>query len=230
MTGVQALIFDVFGTVVDWRNGVAAEIAKTSLPVDAHEFADAWRDRYQPKMTEVRSGGRAYQPLDILHRENLDYVLADRGLEMAEDARADLNRAWEKLPPWPDSVAGLTRLKAKYMISPCSNGSIAMMTRIAKFGGLPWDCILGADIARDYKPKHGVYLACADALALPPSHVMMVAAHNGDLEAARAAGLKTAFFPRPTEHGPGQTTDLAATADWDVIATDLEDLAGKMGC
>lgn len=230
MTGVQALIFDVFGTVVDWRNGVAAEVAKTPLPVDAHAFADAWRDRYQPKMTEVRTGGRAYQPLDILHRENLDYVLADRGLEMAEDARADLNRAWEKLPPCPDSVAGLTRLKAKYMIAPCSNGSIAMMTRIAKFGGLPWDCILGADIARDYKPKHGVYLACADALALPPSQVMMVAAHNGDLEAARAAGLKTAFFPRPTEHGPGQTTDLTATADWDVIATNLEDLAGKMGC
>ena len=227
---VQALIFDVFGTVVDWREGVAAAVAKTDLPVDAHDFADAWRDRYQPKMTEVRSGGRGYARLDTLHRENLDYVLNDLALEMDEAGRTDLNRAWEKLPPWPDSVPGLTRLKAKYMIAPCSNGSIAMMTRVAKFGGLPWDCILGADIAQDYKPKLGVYLACAQALNLAPSEVMMVAAHNGDLDAAREAGLKTAFLPRPMEHGAGQKTDLDATSDWDVVAADIEDVATQMGC
>lgn len=228
VTAPKALIFDVFGTVVDWRSGVSAVVAASRLPVDPLAFADAWRARYQPKMEEVRSGGRPYTSLDDLHRENLDYILADQGLEMGEAARADLNRAWEKLPPWPDSVPGLTALKTRYIVAPCSNGSIAMMTRVAKFGGLPWDCILGADIARDYKPVLAVYRACSAALRLDPSEVMMVAAHNSDLHAARDAGLMTAFFPRPTEHGPDQTTDLAADSDWDVIAEDIEDLARRM--
>ena len=139
-----------------------------------------------------------------------------------------MNRAWEKLPPWPDAIAGLTKLKARYAIAPCSNGSIALMTWLAKYGGLPWDVILGAEFAKAYKPRPEVYLASAAALGLAPSEVMMVAAHNGDLAAARGQGLKTAFLPRLREHGPGQTSDLAPSSDWDVVASDLQDLARKL--
>jgi 2-haloacid dehalogenase len=141
----EALIFDVFGTVVDWRAGVAAEVRRFLPYVDAEAFADAWRGEYQPAMERVRAGARGYVPLDTLHRENLDRTIAAFGAELPEADRAALNHAWEKLPPWPDSVPGLTRLKARFIIAPCSNGSIALMTRLAKFGGLPWDCILGAD-------------------------------------------------------------------------------------
>ena len=232
---VEALIFDVFGTVVDWRSGVAREagvfFAGRGLTVDAEAFADAWRAKYQPAMEKIRDGSRGYVALDVLHRENLDATLTEFGLEQGIDeaARAGLNRAWEKLPPWPDAVAGLTRLKARYAIAPCSNGSIALMTWLAKHGGLPWDAILGADIARAYKPQPEAYLASAAALGLEPAAVMMVAAHNGDLAAARATGLKTAFVPRPREHGPGQSGDLEPDSNWDVVAADFEDLAGKLG-
>lgn len=227
---IEAVIFDVFGTVVDWRSGVAACVSKTGLDVDPVAFADAWRARYQPKMDEVRTGGRSYVPLDVLHRENLEDTLHAFGVSgvLSETSVADLNRAWEKLPPWPDSVPSLTRLKSAYIIAPNSNGSIALMARLSRFGGLPWDAILGADIAKDYKPAPQVYLACAAALDLRPEEVMMVAAHNGDLAAARSCGLATGFFPRPTEHGPGQTSDLEPTADWDIVARDLDDLAQKL--
>lgn len=231
---VRALIFDVFGTVVDWRVGVARAVedfcAARGLSVDSLAFAESWRAKYQPAMEAIRCGHRGYVALDVLHRENLDATLPEFGLSESVDAtaRALLNRAWEKLPPWPDSVAGLTALKVSYAIAPCSNGSIALMTWLAKFGGLPWDAILGAEIARDYKPQAIVYRASASALGLAPEEVMMVAAHNGDLAAARAAGLKTAFLPRPEEHGPGQVTDLAPSEDWDVIAADLVDLARQM--
>jgi len=228
---LQALIFDVFGTVVDWRTGVAREVgAAFGGRVDALAFADAWRGRYQPAMERIRSGNRGYVPLDILHRENLDATLEEFGLESALDeaGRAALNRAWEKLPPWQDSVPGLTALKARYAIAPCSNGSIALMTWLAKFGALPWDVILGAEIAQDYKPQPAVYVASAAALGLQPAEVMMVAAHNSDLVAARGAGLQTGFFPRPTEHGPGQTSDLEPLQDWDVVAEDLQDLANRL--
>lgn len=232
---LKAVLFDVFGTVVDWRAGVAREaaafFAERGIDADAEAFADAWRANYHPAMERVRDGSRGYVPLDVLHRENLDAVLAEFGLDAQVEpaARDDLNRAWEKLPPWPDSVPGLTRLKSRYAIAPCSNGSIALMTWLAKYGGLPWDTVLGADIARTYKPQPETYLASAAAVGLAPAEVMMVAAHNRDLEAARATGLQTAFFPRPTEHGPGQTTDLDPDSDWDVIASDLEDLAGQLG-
>ena len=231
----KALIFDVFGTVVDWRRGVAREaeafFSARGVTLDAEAFADAWRAKYQPAMERIRDGRRGYVALDVLHKENLDQTLNDFALGdgLDEAARWALNRAWEKLPPWPDSVPGLTRLKARYAIAPCSNGSIALMTWLAKYGGLPWDAILGADVARDYKPQPAAYLASVAALGLTPAEVMMVAAHNSDLEAARAVGLQTAFVPRPTEHGPGQTIDLDPTSDWEVIASDFNDLAERLG-
>lgn len=231
---IKAMIFDVFGTVVDWRTGVSRAIAacfsERGIAVDTLAFADTWRGKYQPAMEAIRSGGRGYVPLDILHRENLDATLADFGLQdqVPESDRGALNRAWEKLPPWPDSVEGLTILKRSYAIAPCSNGSIALMTWLARFGGLPWDTVLGAEIARDYKPQLAVYRASAAALGLAPEETMMVAAHNSDLVAAREAGLKTAFFARPHEHGEGQASDLAASSDWDVIAEDMVDLAQRM--
>lgn len=230
----KALIFDVFGTVVDWRNGIAAECARffseKNIAADPHEFADLWRAEYQPAMQKVRSGNRGYVSLDTLHRENLDAVLAKTGLagQFSEAERADLNHAWEKLPPWPDSVAGLSAIRKHAIIAPCSNGSIALLTRMAKFGGLPWDAILGADIAQNYKPEAVVYHRNAEALGLTPAEVMMVAAHNNDLEAARAAGLKTAFVARTKEHGPGQTTDLEATGDWEIVVSHFGELADRI--
>ncbi len=228
-----ALIFDVFGSVVDWRTGVAREaeaaFARVGAEADPWAFADAWRREYDPSMSRIRDGGRGYVPLDDLHRENLDVVLDRFGLSARFDdaARDDLTRAWEKLPPWPDAVDALTRLKARAVVAPCSNGSIALMTRLAKFGGLPWDCILGAEIARDYKPKPEVYLASARALRLPPSEVMMCACHNDDLAAARDAGLKTAYWPRPDEWGLGRR--IEASSAWDVVADDMADLAARLG-
>lgn len=218
---VQALIFDVFGTCVDWRNSVAREVAALWPDLDALAFADAWRGEYDPAMARIRDGGRGYVALDDLHLENLHRVAARFGVSAPDS----LNAAWEKLDPWPDVVPGLTRLRKSRIIAPCSNGSIALMTRLARYGGLPWDCILGAEIARDYKPKPAVYLASCAALRLPPDQVMMVAAHNNDLDAARAAGLRTAFVPRLTEHGPNQTTDLAPSDTWDIVADDFETLA-----
>jgi 2-haloacid dehalogenase len=222
---VKALIFDVFGTCVDWRNSVAREVAKVFPDLDAAAFATAWRAEYDPAMARIRDGGRGYVPLDDLHLENLHRVARAFGVTAPDH----LNAAWERLDPWPDVVPGLTAMKAHRIVAPCSNGSIALMTRLARWGGLPWDCILGAEIARDYKPKPRVYLAACAALRLAPSEVMMVAAHNDDLAAARDAGLATGFVPRPVEHGPGQTTDLAPSGDWEVVADDFRDLARRLG-
>ncbi len=210
---------------MDWRSSVARDV-RTALPeVDAEAFADAWRGEYQPAMERIREGGRGYVPLDVLHLENLDRVLARFGVDVAD--RAGLNRTWERLDPWADVAPGLTALRERGLIAACSNGSVGLMARLARWGGLPWDAILGADIARDYKPKLEVYLASVEALGLAPEQVTMVAAHNDDLHAARAAGLKAAFVPRPVEHGAGQTTDLAPTEGWDIIAADFLDLAEK---
>ena len=221
---VRALIFDVFGTCVDWRRSVAREVAAVLPGVDATAFATAWRAEYDPAMARIRDGGRGYVPLNDLHRENLHMVAADFGVTAPDT----LSAAWERLDPWPDVVAGLTTLKTHHIIAPCSNGSIALMTRLAKHAGLPWDCILGAEIAQDYKPKPAVYLASCAALRLPPHEVMMIAAHNDDLHAARRAGLATGFVPRLAEHGPDQTSDLTAETDWDVIARDFTDLARRV--
>lgn len=225
----------MFGTCVDWRRGVAACVDEQprlrAAGIDPFAFADGWRNRYQPAMARIRSGERGYVDLDVLHRENLDATLDEFGsADLLDDAaRADLNRAWEKLPPWPDVIAGLERLRQRFVLAPCSNGSIALMVHLARFGGLPWDCILGAGIARAYKPDAAVYLRSCAALRLEPAEVVMVAAHNGDLTAARAAGLATAFVSRPSEHGPDQQTDLAAVSDWDFIAADFVQLATQLG-
>lgn len=178
-------------------------------------------------MERVRSGGRGYVPLDELHFENLQATLAHFGLSdrLSSDELWQLNSAWEQLDPWPDVIAGLSTLRKQTIIAPCSNGSIALMTRLARYADLPWDCILGADIARNYKPHEAVYAACCTALRLQPNEVMMVAAHNSDLEAAQRSGLQTAFVARPVEHGPGQTKDLSPTGNWDPIITDFADLA-----
>ena len=231
---IEAAIFDVFGTVVDWRCGVAAELRRMLGPerprLDFDRLADAWRAEYDPAMARIREGGRAYTALDILHRENLDRVLAAHGLTeaLSEAAKAELNHAWEKLPPWPDSARGIAAIREQRLVAPCSNGSIALMSRLARFAGIEWDCILGAEIGRGYKPEPKVYLASCAALGLQPEQVVMVAAHNGDLGAAQSLGLKTAFIPRPKEHGPGQTKDLSPEGDWDFVAADLVDLAGKL--
>lgn len=226
---VRALIFDVFGTCVDWRTSVSRDVAAALPGVDAYAFADAWRGEYDPAMARIREAARGYVPLDELHLENLARTTARFGVTVPDPAA--LNRTWERLDPWPDVVAGLNALKTRHIIAPCSNGSIAMMTRLARYSGLPWDCILGADIARDYKPKPAVYHAACNALRLPPDQVMMVAAHNSDLHAARAAGLATGFVPRPTEHGGQQSNDVAPDSDWDIIADDflsLSNLIQKM--
>jgi 2-haloacid dehalogenase len=232
---VKALVFDVFGTVVDWRSGVARD-ARTFLAqrgrsdVDTHAFADAWRRRYQPAMEEVRSGRRPFTRLDVLHRENLDALLAEHGITADEAERDWLNRAWHRLDPWPDTIPGLIRLKARRFIAPLSNGNILLLANMAKRAGIPWDAILGAEPVQAYKPQPEAYTRTAEILGLKPAEVALVAAHNGDLAAARKAGLATAFVLRPAEHGPAQTTDTRAEAEWDVVAGSFEEVADRLGC
>jgi 2-haloacid dehalogenase len=236
LNGVRALLFDVFGTVVDWRSGVAREATpflrrRGAESVDPLAFADAWRASYQPAMEEVRSGRRRFTRLDVLHRENLEAILPDFGIDPATVPASELNElnlAWHRLDPWPDAVAGLTRLKTSFIIATLSNGNIALMLDMAKRAGLPWDAILGAEVVQAYKPMPEVYLRTADILAMRPEQICLVAAHNGDLAAARKCGLRTAFIPRPAEHGPNQTTDLRPEQEWDVVAADFGALAEKL--
>jgi 2-haloacid dehalogenase len=235
LADVQALVFDVFGTVVDWRSGVARESApfltRYAPGADPAAFADAWRRRYAPAMEEVRSGRRPFVRLDVLHRENLEAVLPEFEIDAASVPPSELdalNLAWHRLDPWPDSVSGLTRLKRRFIIAPLSNGNIRLMLDLAKRAGLPWDAILGAEVAQAYKPAHESYLRTCETLALAPAEVCMVAAHNGDLAAARECGLRTAYVPRPNEHGPQHVAEPAAQA-WDIIADDFGDLARQLG-
>jgi 2-haloacid dehalogenase len=237
LNGVRALVFDVFGTVVDWRAGVAREaepfLARHGAAhIDPKEFADAWRRWYSPAMEEVRSGRRPFTRLDVLHRENLELALREFGIDPARIPAADLdelNLAWHRLDPWPDVKRALPRLKERYLIAPLSNGNIILMVDIAKRAGLSWDAILGAEVVRAYKPMPEAYLRTVECLAMRPEEVCLVAAHNSDLAAARGCGLRTAFVPRPYEHGPnsGQNTDLTAAQDWDVVARDFEVLAER---
>ena len=231
----EALLFDVFGTVVDWRSSIIREVSAAAeaqgATLDATAFADAWRALYQPSMEEVRSGQRQWVSLDALHRESLDKLLAEFGVSGAfdETARAELNSAWRRLDPWPDAVPGLTRLKQSFFIAPCSNGNIALIAQMAKRAGIPWDAVLGAEPARTYKPRPEAYLRSAAMADAAPERTMMVAAHNDDLAAAKALGLQTAFIPRLTEHGPNQSTDLGPTGEWTLVAQDLQDLAAQLG-
>jgi 2-haloacid dehalogenase len=232
---VQALIFDVFGTCVDWRTSVAREVEALGkakgLAIDGAAFADAWRAKYQPSMETVRSGKRAWTILDVLHRESLDALLPGFGLagKLSEPEIDHLNRVWHRLNPWPDTVAGLTRLKGKFIIAPHSNGNFALLVNMAKHSGLPWDAILGAETVRNYKPVPQSYQDAVRLLGRAPGQVMMVAAHNDDLAAAQAQGLRTAFVARPGEYGPKQTKDLSATGKWDIVARDFVDVARQLG-
>lgn len=230
---IKAVLFDTFGTVVDWRTGVAREVtafaARNGLTLDAAAFADAWRARYEPSMEPVRNGSRDFVPLDQLHRENLVATLPEFGLDPADCGAelAELTAAWERLDPWDDCVPGLTELGRDVIVGPLSNANLALLLRMASRAGLPWTVIIGADVTRAYKPTSQAYRAAAQLLRLEPGEVMLAAAHKRDLAAAQRAGLATAFIPRPTEHGPGQTTDLTADGDWDLSCPSILDLAGR---
>jgi 2-haloacid dehalogenase len=229
---VRAVLFDTFGTVVDWRSGISSAVrafaADRGLRLDPEEFADAWRAQYGPSMERVRSGERPFVSLDILHRENLDTVLRSHDIDPGAFAPGELrslNAAWHYLPPWPDSVEGIRQIKRDFIVGPLSNGHTALLVNMAKAAGLPWDVILGSDISQAYKPSLAAYRKPAAVLGLDPGEVMLGAAHNGDLEGARRAGLATAFIARPAEYGPRQTRDVGASDDWDLTATSITDLA-----
>jgi 2-haloacid dehalogenase len=234
VAGVKACVFDVFGTVVDWRTSIAADLATfgmaKGLKADWVRFTDDWRALYQPAMEEVRSGRRPWTILDVLHRESLDTLLARHGITgLSEDDVAHMNRAWHRLSPWPDTIEGLTRLKRRVIIGSLSNGNIGLLTRMAKHAGLPWDVVLGAETSLAYKPLPQAYLGAAASLNLKPSELMLVAAHNGDLTAAAAAGLRTAFVARPTEYGPNQNSDFKADRDWDIVTDSFNGVAQAFG-
>jgi 2-haloacid dehalogenase len=232
---VQALLFDVFGTVVDWRSSIIQELsawgASKGVSVDWAAFTDHWRALYQPSLEEVRSERRPWTILDVLHRESLEKLLVQYSVRGLTEAEKDhITRVWHRLSPWPDVREGLQRLKTRYIIGTLSNGNVGLLTHMAKYAGLPWDVILGAETARAYKPLPEAYTRNAELLNLRPNEVMLVAAHNDDLSAAAAQGLRTAFVARPTEHGPHQKKDFTADHAWDVAADSFTGLADAMGC
>jgi 2-haloacid dehalogenase len=230
----RALAFDVFGTVVDWRSSIIAELETfgESLGVqqDWPTVADKWRKGYLPAMDRVRRGELPWTRIDDLHRMILEDLLSDAGITSVSDADVDhLNRAWHRLDPWPDSVAGLARLKKRFVITTLSNGNVSLLTNMAKRAGLPWDCVISAELFHHYKPDREAYLGCADLLDVPPSELMLVAAHPGDLRPARDAGLMTAYVDRPLEYGPNQRTHRIEDGEFDFTATDFPDLADQLG-
>lgn len=232
---VKALLFDVFGTVVDWRGSIIRQMTRfgeeKGIEADWTAFAMAWRGLYQPAMQRVRSGELGWTRLDTLHRMNLDQLLDEFGLRGLSEADLDrVNRVWHRLDPWPDSAGGLHRLKRRHIIAPLSNGNVSLIVNMARRAALPWDLILGAEVARHYKPQPEAYLNAVELLDLPAEQCLMVAAHNGDLVAAAGCGLKTAFVARPTEYGPDQQQDLRAEHDFDFVARDFHDLADRLGC
>ncbi len=234
LSNVRALAFDVFGTVVDWRGSIVREGeklgARLEQEVDWARFADAWRAGYRPAMDRVGRGELPWLNIDRLHRMILEELLADFGIEGLTEAEIDhLNRAWHRLSPWPDAVSGLQRLRQRFIVATLSNGNVALLVNMAKHAGLPWDCILSAELARRYKPDPAVYKMAADLLGLAPSQVMMVAAHQSDLRAAQAVGFKAAFVPRPLEFGPDRQPDLTPDPSFDVVANDFNELATKLG-
>jgi 2-haloacid dehalogenase len=230
----RALFFDVFGTLVDWRTGIAREARCILEPLghrlDWFAFADAWRAEYQPAMEEVRSGRQPFCKLDVVHLRNLEKVLPRFNVTgLSGKTVAHLNAAWHRLDAWPDCARGLARLRRKFLLAPVSNGNISLMVALARRNDFPWDAILGAELAHDFKPKPVVYLAACEALDLPAGQCMMVAAHSSDLAHAAKGGLRTAHIARPDEHGPGRG-ETAPAAPVDIAARDLDDLADKLGC
>jgi 2-haloacid dehalogenase len=230
---VKALVFDVFGTVVDWRGSIIREGVALGrgrkLKVDWPAFADAWRAGYRPAMARVRSGELPWTKIDDLHRMILDDLLRRFPLgRLSANEIAHLNRVWHRLRPWPDARAGLAKLKRRHVIATLSNGNVALLTNLAKHAKLPWDCILSAEVVRHYKPDPETYLGAADLLGVKPGELMMVAAHKDDLHAARACGLKTAFVPRPREYGPQASSDVSREPAFDVHARDFNDLARQL--
>lgn len=231
----KALAFDVFGTVVDWRTSIAALVGQVlsaagHADMDAFAFTDDWRKRYIVGMRDFGKTGRGFATLDILHREMLDALLTDMQLDLAEADRHTLVMGWHRLEPWPDSVEGLTRLKRRFPLVTCSNGHIALLVNMARHAGLPWDAILGAEVAQAYKPAPAAYQRTAQALDIASDELCLVAAHHGDLFAARAAGLQTAFIHRPLEYGGAPAPDLQYQQQWDYQAGSLTELAEQMGC
>lgn len=230
---VKALVFDVFGTVVDWRGSLVREGRllgrRKKLKIDWEAFADAWRAGYRPAMARVRSGELPWTRIDDLHRMILDDLLAKFGVRgLSEEEIVHLNHAWHRLKPWPDAKAGLGKLKRRHVIATLSNGNVALLVNMAKNAGLPWDCILSAEVVRHYKPDPETYLGAADLLGVRPAELMMVAAHKDDLHAARACGLKTAFVTRPREYGAAQQADVSREPAFDVHARDFNDLARQL--
>jgi 2-haloacid dehalogenase len=235
LSEVRALTFDVFGTCVDWRSGVAAEArrlgSQRGIDADWERLAESWRSLYMPSMNRVRSGELPWTNFDRLHRLSLDQVLRDMNIDgFDSDAREELTNAWEKLPPWPDAMPGLTRLATRFTVSTLSNGNRAQQSGLMNFTGLPFQRLLSAEDFHHYKPDPEVYLGAAKLLGLEPGQVMMVAAHKGDLRAAQSNGLRTAFVERPLEKGPNGGADLLPDPASDIEATDFLDLAAKLGC
>ena len=231
---VQILVFDTFGTVVDWRSSVIAEGEKLArakgLKVDWAAFADAWRGGYGPSMNRVRTGQLPWTKLDVLHRVILDELLVRFKIEgLSEGEKKHFNRVWHRLHGWPDAAAGLTRLRKRFVIAPLSNGNLALLTNMAKFTGLPWDCILSTELVRHYKPDKETYLMVPEFFDVEPSAVMMVAAHEGDLQAAQKLGLRTAYVHRPLENGPARPSNPPAPGRFDFFAKDFRDLATQLG-
>ena len=231
---VTALVFDVFDTVVDWRTSVIKQSRAfgeaNGVTADWEAFADGWRGKYQTFMSKVRSGELPWTKLDTLHRMALEELLAEFNIAgVSEEAKADLNLAWHRLDPWLDATSGLTRLTAKFVIAAMSNDNIALITNMAKYAGLPWDCVLGAEPAQAYKPDPKTYLTGVELLGLVPKQVMMVASHHNDLFAAASQGLKTAFVCRPLEFGPSGAPDLDTDPSFDIEAQDCRDLASQLG-
>ena len=231
---VHAMTFDVFGTVVDWRSSIASEMetlgAEKGIDADWIDFADKWRAGYGPAMGRVRRGELPWTKIDDLHRMILDGLVEEFGLDGLSAAELDhVNRIWHRLRPWPDAVAGLTRLRTRYVLASLSNGNVALLVNMAKHGGIPWDAVLSAELAQAYKPDREVYLKAADLLGLDPTQVMMVAAHKGDLLASAEVGFRTAYVPRPTEYGPDVERDLTPDPSFDVVATDFADMASQLG-
>ena len=230
-TPVQVLAFDVFGTVVDWHGGIRREVEQMLPGIDGDAFALAWRAGYQPAMQRVLSGEIGWTLIDDLHRMILDTLLAERAVvHLSEVQKQHLNMAWHRLDPWPDVVAGLLRLKQRYLICTLSNGNLGLLTYMAKRGALPWDCILSAEVFRTYKPDPATYRGVARVFGVAPDEVMLVAAHHDDLAAARACGLRSAYIERPLEFGAARPKDVSADAANSLHARDFLHLADQLGC